>query len=220
MSLNATRRARQVARICLLAAGLVTGAGADEALPVLRINGLALAVTRLAGPDAATRVASLESQWRALGDPVLPWQQQGDWRVLAHRSGRWSEVLQVRGRGAATEAYLSRLDVQRAPAPIAVLPLPAGCKARSTVESGAAGDAAIQVTGSCSEGSAGARSAWTAALIASGWQGGVQADGNLYRFRRRRDELVVVFLAPAAAHAAEARAFTALQRPIAREDGP
>jgi len=198
--------------VCLMWAIVVRGSRADEAVPALRINGLSLEITRLSGAAGALRVATLESQWRSQPNTVLPWQQQGEWRVLAHRTGHWSEVLQVRGRDAGTEAFLSRLDVQRAPSPVPVLPLPPGCRARSTVESGARGDAVIQVTGPCIGTAAASRGSWVAALVVAGWRGGTQADGSVYRFRRANDELFVVFTGAAGA-------FTALQRHVAREDG-
>jgi hypothetical protein len=204
----------------LLLAVLATGSEvhADEVLPPVRINGLLLQITRLTGPELAARVAALEADWRVHSDAVLPWQERGAWRQLARRSGRWSEVLQVRGASTPAEAYLSRLDVQRAPAVVPRIPLPTGCRADSTVESAASGDAVVQVTGNCPSQSDAALRDWLFRLGASGWTGGIQDGGRVYRFRRGATELTALFALRAAESRAGLQGFTVLQRQIATKE--
>lgn len=220
MPLKPSRKPRPVLLGVAIVCCHVTPLRADEALPALRINGLPLEVTRLAGPDVRSRVAALEALWRSRGDAVLPWQEQGGWRVLAHRVGTWNEVLQVRGRDAASEAFLSRLDVQHSPRAVPVLPLPAACRARSTVESGGRSDRAVQVTGQCALDALVAWGAWAKELGASGWKGGAGAGGSVFRFRRGDEEFVVVLAIDRNGGTDGTTRFTALQRHVVTEESP
>lgn len=186
---------------------------ADERLPPLRINGVAMEVTRLSGDTVPSAIAGIEAGWRRQPGAVLPWRDAGEWRVLARREGRWSEVLQVRGGTAPSEAYLSRLDVQRLPAPVPLLPLPPSCRVRSTVESGVDQERVVQVTGRCAQGLRNAAPRWCGDMRAEGWVGGGES-ARTWRFRRRDEELLLILVGPSSPDREGNGGFTALLRHV------
>ena len=166
---------------------------AVESLPDTRINGVAIEIKRFDGDDVAGQVTAVETQWRKEGTPVLPWQDIDGWQVLARQQGRWSEVLQRRGQAGMPEAYLTRLDFQRKPTRIPQLPLPSGCRATSTIESGSGASSVIQVTGVCLSAALALSQSWISDLEADGWRGRYDAHHRTHRFVRDGREFITVF---------------------------
>ena len=155
----------------------------------MRVNGVLMQVTRL--KDIDRRLPSIEAEWRKAGK-ISPWREVGEWRVLARRQGRWSETLQVRGAGTAAEAYLSRLDLQQRPTPRPGLPLPAGCRANSVVESTEAQLRVVQTSGPCRMTSGLEVTEWATRLLSQGWVSGPFVSGRVWQFRRGADVLQIV----------------------------
>ena len=174
---------------CLL---LLACSAEGEALPALRVNGVAMQVTRIEGADLAARVQEIETQWRQGRAATGPWREDGAWRVLSRRVDRWSEVLQVRFDGQASAAYLSRLDTRQRPAAVPVLPLPPGCRANSTVESADADARVVQATGPCRRSDSTETGAWARDLAAQGWRSGAVASQGQWRFQRSNTVLQVL----------------------------
>lgn len=174
---------------CLL---VLACAAQAEALPPLRVNGVAVQVTRLEGVDLAARVQAIEAAWRTPGASVSPWREEGPWRVLSRRVGPWSEVLQLRRDGPLPEAFLSRMDTRQRPAVVPVLPLPPGCRVNSTVESTDSGGRVIQATGPCRGADRADANAWASALAAQGWRTESRGSQGVWRFQRRGELLQVL----------------------------
>jgi hypothetical protein len=185
-----------------LMAGTSLACAAEQLAERLRVNGVPTQVRRLQGTDLASQLAAIEAAWRRTGDPVLPWKEAGGWRLLARRTGPWSEVLQVRSGGTPAAAYLSRIDVQRQPYPIPTLPLPSGCRAASTVESGGDAEQVIEVSAKCLTRLATVRTAWLDQLRAAGWRAGGRLQPDSYQFNRGAQELTVVLVPRRSAAAA------------------
>jgi hypothetical protein len=158
----------------------------EDVAPGIRVNGVALAVRRLTGDGVEAYAQQLRETWRREGEAPSPWIDTGDWRVLSRRTGRWSEVLQVRKAAHPTEALLSRVDLQHPPTPVPrlTLGLPAVCRVVSTVELGTVAERAIQVSARCTAAEAPLRAALHRRARVAGWriQGG--GDGSLQQLTR------------------------------------
>ena len=142
----------------------------------IKVNGVALQITRLRGDGVGAYVRKLRETWgREEGGgatPATTWVDLGDWRMASRRIGHWSEVLQVRKDPANAEAILSRVDVSRAPTPLPVMALgiPSPCRAASTVEFGDAGVRTLQVSARCRAGVAQVAAEFRRRALSSGWQ--------------------------------------------------
>ncbi len=140
-----------------------------EPLPAgLRINGVAVQVTRLQGPGLPAYIAGLQSHWQAQGTV----RQLGPWRLVSRQQGAVSEVIQWRSTLTGTEALWSRLDL-RLPTGTGIglsLRLPAACRVVSQLELGGRQSPVRQLTARCGL-RADTLSAWLhRAAIAAGWE--------------------------------------------------
>ena len=124
-----------------------------ENLPAgTRVNGVAIATTRIVGPDVPAFATRLERQWTTEpGSVIARWTVVGPWRVLSRAKGPLSEVLQLPDRYGAREALLSQIDlsVRPVPAPVSALRLPKTCKVTNTVHSTSADEVTLQLVAFC-----------------------------------------------------------------------
>ena len=166
----------------------------EEVSPGIRINGVPLHMVRLTGVGVADFALDLQKSWYPVQEAGSSWAVVGDWRVLSRRTGRWSEVLQVRQGANPEEALLSRIDVEHPPGTVRrlMLELPASCHVTSTVEFAQDADRPMQVSARCA--------AWPAEVIAAvqagaeiaGWRQDAQSGGSMQRMTRGSTHLTVL----------------------------
>jgi hypothetical protein len=158
----------------------------EELSQGLKVNGVALSVTRLSGEGLVSFAQQVGRTWIREGTAGATWADRGDWRVLSRRAGPWSEVLQIRKGPHPTEALLSRVDMSRAPTPVPplALALPALCRVQSTVELGGTGERAIQVSARCAASVAQVGAQIRRRAQAGGWrERGAQSGSSLHLAR-------------------------------------
>ncbi|MEY4761407.1 MAG: hypothetical protein RLZZ200_1263 [Pseudomonadota bacterium] len=172
--------------------GAVAASAPGEQLPGMRINGLSVEVTRLSGRNLAGTVRRIEAQWRASGGDTSVWRQEGAWRLLSHRDGRWSDVMQLRATDGEPEALLSRLDLTQRPAPVPALPMPPGCRATSTVETHDPRARVVQASGPCRASVAADTARWYRQLAGQGWTRTDRIEGQVSQWRRGSAEIEFV----------------------------
>jgi hypothetical protein len=166
----------------------------ETVAPGIRVNGVALTVSRLTGAGVEAYAQRLRETWRREGEMPSPWVDAGDWRVMSRRAGRWSEVLQVRKGAHPTEALLSRVDLRHPPTPVPrlTLGLPAACRVVSTVELGTAADRAIQVSARCTAAEAQVYAELRRRAQAAGWRIQGRGGGPLQQLTRGSTQLTLL----------------------------
>jgi hypothetical protein len=154
-------------RLAICCAGLIAGASSVvTALPIwqglevsvedlpsgTRVNGVAIATTRIVGRDVPALAARLERLWATEpGSVMARWTVVGPWRVLSRARGSLSEVLQLPDRFGAEEALLSQIDVSSRPiaAPSPAIRLPQVCEVVNTVHTTSVSEVSLQLVASC-----------------------------------------------------------------------
>jgi hypothetical protein len=166
----------------------------EDLSPGLKVNGVALQVTRLTGEGLTTFLQQIGRAWERESKPAPAWVDRGDWRVLSRRAGSWSEVLQIRKGPHPTEAFFSRMDLGRMPGsvPTLALALPALCRVQSTVELGGVGERALQVSARCAASVAKVGAQIRRNAQASGWQEHGVQDGTSLQLARGPVQLTLV----------------------------
>jgi len=166
----------------------------EDVSPGIRINGVPLHIVRLTGLGVADFSRELQQTWYPSQEARSTWAEVGGWRVLSRRTGRWSEVLQVRQGAGPVEALLSRIDVGHPPAPVRrlVLDLPASCHVTSTVEFAQDTDRTMQVSARCTARPAEVIAAVQAGAEVAGWRQDAQSGGSMQRLTRGSTQLTVL----------------------------
>ena len=154
-------------KLVICCAGLLAGASsAASPLPVwqglevsvedlpagTRVNGVAIATTRIVGRDVPALAVRLERLWATEPGSVMSrWAVVGPWRVLSRARGSLSEVLQLPDQFGAEEALLSQIDVTNRPmaAPSPAIRLPQVCEVVNTVHTTSAREVSLQLVASC-----------------------------------------------------------------------
>jgi len=166
----------------------------EDVSPGIRINGVPLHMVRLTGGGVADFARELQQSWYPAQEAGSLWAEVGDWRLLSRRTGRWSEVLQVRQGANPEEALLSRIDIEHPPAPVRrlMLELPASCHVTSTVEFAQDTDRPMQVSARCAARPAEVIAAVRSGAEVAGWRPDAQAGGSMQRLTRGSTQVIVV----------------------------
>lgn len=107
------------ALVCVLAALLASGRASAETLH-LRVNGVAMELTRAVGAEAARMLAERSDEFRDSRPSALG---AGGWSLRSRIDAARSVALQQRGAGDALEVLHSVVDLSQAPVPPARVPL-------------------------------------------------------------------------------------------------
>ena len=185
--------------VAVLACGGPAHAGrsrlaSEEVSPGIRINGVPLHMVRLTGVGVADFALDLQQSWYPVQEAGSSWAVVGDWRVLSRRTGRWSEVLQVRQGANPEEALLSRIDVEHPPGTVRrlMLELPASCHVTSTVDFAQDTDRPIQVSARCAARPAEVIEAVQTRAEVAGWRPDGQSGGSMQRLTRGSTQVIVL----------------------------
>ena len=166
----------------------------EDVSPGIRINGVPLHIVRLTGSGVPDFARELQQTWYPSQEARSTWAEVGGWRVLSRRTGRWSEVLQVRQGANPEEALLSRIDVEHPPGTVRrlMLELPASCHVTSTVEFTQDADRPIQVSARCAARPAEVIEAVQTRAEVAGWRPDGQSGGSMQRLTRGSTQLTVL----------------------------
>jgi hypothetical protein len=171
---------KQLMVICaLLAAG---AAGAMEradliglavtVIPIeepVHVEGVAMRVSMVTGPDVGRLVARIEARWRGEHSVVQRHEVAG-WQVLSRFGQGWNEVVQWRGEADSARLLHSRLDAMRPPSSVAPpFRLPPSCAWGGVVSGRAESGGYEQRTAICADPPR--EAAWRVRerLLAQGW---------------------------------------------------
>ncbi|MEP7312419.1 MAG: hypothetical protein ABI859_07540 [Pseudomonadota bacterium] len=120
--------------------------------PGTRVNGVAIAATRISGPDVTALAERLERQWASEPDSVVThWKVTGPWRILSRTKGSLSQVLQLPDEFGAQYALLSQLDLRQRTVPPRepAVRLPQVCTVANTVQAESSREEELQLVASC-----------------------------------------------------------------------
>ena len=166
-----------------LAAGVVA-----DALPGgLRINGVAVEVTRLAGPGVPAFIGDLQARWHVAGKE----RREGPWQLLSRQQASISEVLQWRTTATGTEAWWSRLDLSQPKQAAAALsvPLPGVCRIASQLELGERHSPVRHVTARCGVRADTLVARLHRAAVAAGWDSQLTTRSRTLQLQRGKTRI-------------------------------
>lgn len=154
--------------LCTASTALAPGVLAENLPGGLRINGVAVQVTRLTGQGVPAFIHELQSRWQVL-DGI---RREGPWQVVSRQGGSTSEVLQWRSTVMGHEALWSRLDLRQSPRSATALsfPLPVGCRIANQLELGEAQSPVRHLTARCGVRADTLSGRLHQAAVTSGWQ--------------------------------------------------
>ena len=166
---------------------LAPGVVADAFPGGLRINGVAVEVTRLAGPGVPAFIDDLRARWPV----VAPVRREGPWRLVSRQQGSISEVLQWRATATGSEALWSRLDLSQPKYAAAALsvPLPGVCRIASQLELGERHSPVRHVTARCGVRADTLVARLHRAAVAAGWDSQLTTRSRTLQLQRGKTRI-------------------------------
>ena len=105
----------------------------------VRVNGLPLEISAIStGVDPQRACALIAKRWAGVDRAaVIGCRNTGSWMLVTRRVGRWEQTAQLRASPGGAAGYLSQIDLGTLPArsPVPLLPLPAGARVLSALQS-------------------------------------------------------------------------------------
>lgn len=166
----------------------------------VRVNGLPLEISAIStGADPQRACALIAKRWAGIDRAaVIGCQNTGGWMLVTRRVGRWEQTAQLRASPGGAAGYLSQIDLGTLPArsPVPRLPLPAGARVLSALQSIEPNEATVQFSVSLPLSPAATVQQLSAAAAQHRWEIGSPAvripAGRMLEFRRGAVEVQVI----------------------------
>jgi hypothetical protein len=125
----------------------------SETIPgVTYVNGIAMRIARITGPDVGKLLERVLSNWRLRTDRPVASATEGAWQIHARIVNGRSEVLQRRTTGSESELLWSTADLRASAfsSPEPAVSLPLQCRKGNAVQGRSEGVRFLQLTARCS----------------------------------------------------------------------